>query len=173
MRRPHPSSAGMALLSVIILLALMSLAIAITSERTATSIRESGAVRSTEMLKGGIELGLAQAMDRIQEVDAASLMDTDHDLFYSGGVPVDFVPGFTYPTAGPTTDDYAVRVGLRLGQRGLASSGEDATKTHTQIVEVEVQIATNPADPEGSRLVPSEERALIGVGVPRANAHSN
>lgn len=164
---------GMALLAVIMLLSLMSFAVAITLERTASSVRDSGIVRSTEMLKGGMEIGFAQASDRIQETDIAGLLDVDYDIFYSAGAPVDFVPTFAYPTVGPTANDYAVRVGLRLGQRGRAVSGEDATKSHGQIVEVEVQIATNPLDPEGARLVPAEERAVVGLLIPRANSHSN
>jgi hypothetical protein len=164
---------GFALFTVVLLLAIMTAAVALSFDDAVSSLQSAGGVRASEMIKGALEQGVSNALLRVQQEDVSTLIDppVDWDLF-QGPVPEsdgrDFVPAMDYPTAGPYANQFRVRIGLRPGQRARAPAGEDVRNAYGQIVEVQVGV-----EARGAGIPPAEERVTIGVLVPRLASHSN
>lgn len=171
-RRAGASRRGFALFAIIILLALMTTAVALSLDRAVSNIQSAGGVRASEMIKAGLEHGLDAAMANLRERDIATLADPppEWDIF-AGPEPNggdEFMPAVTYPPAGPYANQYRVRFGLRAGQRTRAPAGEDINKAYGQIVEVQVGI-----EAIGMGIPPAEERVSVGVLIPRRDSHAN
>lgn len=161
---------GFALLAVIVLLALVSTAVAISLDEAVGTIQSGGRVRSAEMIKGGLDHGLNEALDRIAVEDPASLVDpnNDWDIFDSPSAvgANEYLGPLDYPPAGPYQDQYRVRVGLRPGQVARAPSGEDVKSSYGQIIEVQISV-----EAVADGLPPSEERVSVGVLIPRKSGY--
>lgn len=166
LKRPtrRPKSRGFALIAVILLVALMTTAVALVNEQLVSSLRGAGTVKASEMLKGALETGLDQAIDQALVRDVVQLAEQDFDIF-NGAVPIaagrDFVAPFGYPNSGPYQGSFQVRIGLRPGQRTRPPAGEDVRKAYGQIVELQVSVQAAGNAP------PAEERAAVGVLIPR------
>ncbi len=160
----HSQRRGFALIAVILLVALMTTAVALVNEQLVSSLRGAGTVKASEMLKGALETGLDQAIDQALVRDVVQLAEQDYDIF-NGPVPIaagrDFVPAFGYPNSGPYQGAFQVRIGLRPGQRTRPPAGEDVRKAYGQIVELQVSVQS------ASNTTPAEERAAVGVLIPR------
>jgi type II secretory pathway pseudopilin PulG len=161
---------GFALLAVIIILAMVTTAVAISLDEAVGSIQNAGRIRSTELIKGGLDHGLSAALDTLATDDPTRLADpgNDWDIF---GAPVpagtrEYVPNQAYPNDGPFRGQYLVRVGLRPGQRARAPQGEDVREAFGQIVEVQVSVEAT-----GDALPPAEERVSVGVLIPRRGTY--
>lgn len=170
--RPRRRQRGFALFAVIIMLALMTAAVALSLDQAVANIQSAGGVRASEMIKAGLEHGLDQAMARLEQLDIATLTNPppEWDIF-GHAEPVggtEFMPSVTYPPAGPYANQYRVRFGLRPGQRTRAPAGEDVNKAYGQIVEVQVGI-----EAIGIGIPPAEERVSVGVLIPRRESHAN
>jgi len=170
--RPRRRQRGFALFAVIILLALMTAAVALSLDQAVANIQSAGGVRASEMIKAGLEHGLDQAMAQLQQLDIATLTNPppEWDIF-GHAEPVGgsaFMAPVTYPSAGPYANQYRVRFGLRPGQRTRAPAGEDINKAYGQIVEVQVGI-----EAIGIGIPPAEERVSVGVLIPRRESHAN
>ncbi|MBK6686998.1 MAG: hypothetical protein IPG45_21200 [Deltaproteobacteria bacterium] len=167
-RSGHRHRRGFALIAVIILVALMTTAVALVNEQVVSSLSGAGTVKASEMLKGALETGLDQAIDQALVRDVVQLAEQDYDIF-NGAVPIaagrDFVPAFGYPNSGPYQGAFQVRIGLRPGQRTRPPAGEDVRKAYGQIVELQVSVQAVGTTP------PAEERAAVGILIPRV--HSN
>lgn len=166
---------GFALFTVVLLLAVISAAIAVTLDESVDNVRSAGVARSRELTKSGLEHGVHLGITQIQQMDAAFLSDpaNDWDLFDpTRAMPVsagqDFIGPLLYPPAGRFANAYRVRVGLRPGQRTRAPAGEDVRFAYGQTVELQVGVEANqPGMP------PAEERISVGVLLPRRTSHAN
>jgi hypothetical protein len=175
-------NSGFALFAVIILLALITAAVALSLDEAVASIQAAGRVRVAEMIKGGLDHGLDRAMDWLQAQDSADVapdptQPQPNDIFGNPGAAEidadnDGTPGITqdYPPTGDYANTFRVRVGMRAGQRTRAPEGEDVTKAYGQIVELQLSVDTTGAS--GGLLPPAEERVSVGVLIPRASAHA-
>lgn len=170
---------GFALFAVIILMALMTAAVAVALDDAVVSVRNSGGIRAAEMIKSGLDRGVNLAILAIQSVDPATFTDnpTQYDLFagstnQTGATElVDTIGNplrFQYPDDGPYQNQYTVRVGLRPGQRTRAPSGNNITNAYGQIFEIQVGVAAT-----GSGAPPAEQRVSVGVLVPQRVSHAN
>lgn len=172
-RRRRPKQRGFALFAIIILLALMTAAVALTLDDAVASIQNAGGVRASEMIKAGLEFGLDNAMIQLQQMDVATLANPppEWDIFARAenpGGPLVFIPPVLYPAAGPYAGQYRVRFGLRPGQRTRAPAGEDVNKAYGQVVELQVGI-----EAIGAGIPPAEERVSVGILIPRQESHAN
>jgi hypothetical protein len=167
---PRAGTEGFALVVVMVLLALMTTAVATTLDSTVETIRTGGQIKASEMVKVGIEHGLNQAIAQVQASDPMAIMaaGNDWDIFNGANVYTaggDFMDAILFPPAGAGFDfseEYRIRIGLRPSQRARAPSGEDATQSYGQVVEIQLAVeAIAPMVP------PSEERVTVGVVVPR------
>ena len=166
---------GFALFSVILLLAIVSAAVAITLDESIENIRNAGQVRGQELSKSGLEHGVHLAITQLQQMDAGFVTNpaNDWDIYNPlSPIPVsagqDFIGPFLYPPSGPYQNEYRIRVGLRPGQRTRAPAGEDARRAYGQVVEIQVGVESNrPGMP------PTEERVSVGVLLPRKGSHAN
>lgn len=176
---PRPRERGFALFAVIILIAVMTAAVALALDDAVVSIRNSGGVRAAEMIKSGLDRGVNLAILELQGADPSELLDNpnQYDLFLgpssatgatelidSLGNPM----SFTYPDSGPYQGQYTVRIGLRPGQRTRAPTGNNINKAFGQIFEIQVAVAAT-----GNAVPPAEQRVSVGVLVPRRISHSN
>jgi hypothetical protein len=177
MRVVRRKRSGFALFAVIVLLALITAAVAMSLDEAVSSIQTAGRVRVAEMVKGGVDQGLDLAISWLQQQDPATLATgTDpNDIFADPLNPDidadnDGTPGITqtYPTTGDYANSFRVRVGLASGQRTRAPEGEDVTKAYGQIVEIQLSVEPVP----GVSLPPAEERVSVGVLIPRVSAHA-
>ena len=166
---------GFALLVVVLVLAVLSAAVAVTLEESVDTIRSSGLARSRELVRSGLEHGLHLGVSQVQQMDAATLESpaNDWDIFDAEhAIPVDlgrdFIGPFVYPPAGPYTGQYRVRVGLRPALRTRAPPGEDVRHAYGQIVEVQVGV-----EAQAVGMPPAEERVSVGVLLPRSVSHAN
>ena len=171
------SQRGFALFAVIILMALMTAAVALALDDAVVSVRNSGGVRASEMIQSGLDRGLNVAMLALQEADPTMLLDnpTQYDLFAGptsvtaateldvGGPALQFL----YPDDGPYQNQYTVRVGLRPGQRTRAPSGQDTAAAFGQIFEIQVGVAAT-----GNGVPPAEQRVSVGILIPRRISHA-
>lgn len=168
---------GFALFAVVVLMALMTAAVALALDDAVVSVRNSGGIRAAEMIQSGLDRGLNVAMLALQEADATALLDdpTRYDLF-AGPTPLTSateldVNGpalqFLYPDSGPYRNQYTVRVGLRPGQRTRAPIGQSASRAFGQIFEIQVGVAAT-----GNGVPPAEQRVSVGVLVPRRISHA-
>lgn len=160
------SQRGFALLAIVVLLAVISAAVAVALDEAVGSMQNAGRVRAAEMIKAGLDHGLNQAMDRIATEDPVTLVDpaNDWDIF-DNAVPVgsrEFIGPLAYPPSGPWAGQYRVRVGLRPGQIARPPTGEDVRDTFGQVLEVQVSI-----EAVGDGVPPAEERVTVGVLIPR------
>jgi hypothetical protein len=173
-------NSGFALFAVIVLLALITAAVALSLDEAVASIQAAGRARVAETIKAGLDQGLDRAIEWLQAQDAADVapdplapLGQPNDIF-AGGAELDVDngggPGMDYPKTGDFIDAFHVRVGMRAGQRTRAPEGEDVTKAYGQIVEIQLSIDTR--GPNGRSLPPAEERVSVGVLVPRASAHA-
>jgi hypothetical protein len=170
-------NSGFALFAVIVLLALITAAVALSLDEAVASIQAAGRARMAETIKAGLDNGLDQAIEWVQEQDTASLA-TDplvvqpNDIFAGQPEIPDFAGGIAYPqTVGDDFERaFLVRVGMRAGQRTRPPEGEDVTKAYGQIVEIQLSIDTS--GPNGGHLPPAEERVSVGLLIPRASAHA-
>ena len=172
-RRRRAPQRGFALFAIIILLALMTAAVALTLADAGANIQNAGGVRASEMIKAGLEFGLDQAMVQLQQTDVATLANPppQWDIFARAeraGQALEFMPPVLYPTAGPYANQYRVRFGLRPGQRTRAPAGEDVNKSYGQVVELQVGI-----EAIGVGIPPAEERVSVGILIPRQETHAN
>lgn len=163
--RRRPQRRGFALFVVVLLLALMSAAIAVTMSESADNIRNAGIARTREEIKGGIERGLAAGLQYVQTLDPAHIEDpaNDWDIFGAAS-PVGVNDLITPIDAGR----YEIRIGLRPGQRARAPAGEDIRHSYGQVVELQVGVAANQVG-----MPPAEERVSVGLLIPRHSSHSN
>lgn len=173
MKRAARTQRGFALFAIIILLALMTAAVALSLDQAVANIQSAGGVRASEMVKAGLDHGLDAAMDQLQQLDVRTLQNPppEWDIFGHAepvGVNPPFMAPMPYPPSGPHQNQYRVRFGLRAGQRTRAPSGEDVNKSYGQIVEVQVGI-----EAIGAGVPPAEERVSVGVLIPRREAHAN
>jgi type II secretory pathway pseudopilin PulG len=174
MRAPRKGQDGFALLAVIVLIAIVSAAVAITLDEAVGSIQNAGRVRAAEMIKSALDHGVSMAMSEIEQTDPERLIEMGDPTNQTGWAIFDqdtaqtFINEQRWPTEGPFANYYNVRVGLRSGQVTRAPSGEDARSGFGQIVEVQVSVQT--AD---SSLPPTEERVSVGVLIPRKGNYSN
>lgn len=174
-----PESRGFALFAVIILMALMTAAVALALDDAVVAVRNSGGVRASEMIQSGLDRGVNLAMLAVQQADPTSFLDfpDQFDLFAGpmndtgaselldgGGTPL----RFAYPDNGPYKDQYTVRIGLRPGQRTRAPTGENVNSAFGQVFEIQVEVAAT-----GSGVPPAEQRVSVGVLVPRRVSHAN
>ncbi|MCK6552204.1 hypothetical protein L6R52_40615 [Myxococcota bacterium] len=169
-KRASTGSRGFALLAVIIILAMVTTAVAISLDEAVGSIQNAGRIRSTELIKGGLDHGLSSALETLATDDPARLADAANDWdIFDAPTPVgtrEYVANQSYPDDGPFRGQYRVRVGLRPGQRARAPQGEDVRSSYGQIVEVQVSVeAANDALP------PAEERVSVGVLIPRRSTY--
>jgi hypothetical protein len=168
-RRPR----GFALFAIIILLALMTSAVAVSLDETVANIQSAGGVRASEMIRAGLDFGMDLAMLEIQRSDVGTLANPppQWDIFSqaepSGGA-IQFLAPVVYPPAGPYAGQYRVRFGLRPGQRTRAPAGEDVNSSYGQIVELQLGI-----EAIGAGIPPVEERVTVGVLIPRRDSHAN
>jgi hypothetical protein len=171
--RRAPRTRGFGLFAVILLLAVMTAAVALSFDDAISSLQTASGVRASEMIKGALDHGVSAALLRLQREDVATLIDSpvNWDLF---GAPVpesanrEFAGPFDYPTSGPYAGQYRVRIGFRPGQRARAPAGEDIRTAYGQVVELQVGV-----EARGAGLPPAEERVTLGVLVPRQLSHSN
>lgn len=173
-RRPRRRrQRGFALFAIIILLALMTAAVALSLDQAVANIRSAGGVRAAAIIKAGLDHGLDLAMAEVNRLDIGTLANPPGtwDLFAgpnSAATPNPFLAPVTYPSQGPYANQYQVRFGLRPGQRTRATAGEDVNRGYGQIVEIQISIeAIGPGVP------PAEERVTVGVLVPRRESHAN
>ena len=166
---------GFTLFAVVVLLAMMTAAVALSLDEAVASIQASSGVRASEMIKGGLEAGVSAAVARVQREDVASLVagaNAQWDIFDGPTIdppgPQQFVESFAYPADGPYAGQFMVRVGLRPGQRARAPAGEDVRKAYGQVLEVQVGV-----EARGVGVPPAEERVTVGLLVPRLAAHSH
>ena len=179
MRRRKRRS-GFALFAVIVLLAIITAAVAMALDEAVSSIQTAGRVRVAEMIKGGLDQGLDLAIAWLQEQDSATLANPapePNDIFNNPTATEidadnDGLAGISqdYPASGEYANAFRVRVGLKSGQRTRAPEGEDVTKAYGQIVELQISVDTTGA--AGGSLPPAEERVSVGVLIPRASAHA-
>ncbi len=184
-RRPHPKPGsrrgdrGFALFAVIILMAVMTAAVALALDDAVTSVRNSSGIRASEMIKSGLDRGVNVAMLSLQDSDPTGLLDdpAQYDLFagatpQTGATelidPLGAPLSFPYPDQGPYANQYTVRVGLRPGQRTRAPTGENVNKAFGQIFEIQVGVAAT-----GNAVPPAEQRVSVGVLIPRRISHAN
>ena len=178
-QRPRRSR-GFALFAIIILLALMTAAVALTLDEAVSSIQNAGGIRASEMIKAGLEHGLDSALVEVEQADVAQLANppSQWDIFGRAEVvqppspplnPVgEFMSSVLYPAQGPYAGQYRVRFGMRPGQRARAPAGEDVNKSYGQIVELQVGI-----EAIGAGIPPAEERVSVGILIPRQESHAN
>lgn len=163
---------GFALFAVIILLAVVTAAVALSLDEAVDSIQSAGRVRTAEIIRGALDQGLTGAMQRLQQEDPATLAAGSWDIF--NGDTQEFYPAgggtLSYPATGPYAGQYRVRVGLRVGQRTRPPEGEDVTASYGQIVEIQVSVDANGVN-AGSNW-PAEERVAVGVMLPRQAAQA-
>jgi hypothetical protein len=172
-------NSGFALFAVIVLLALITAAVAMSLDEAVASIQAAGRARVAETIKAGLDQGLDRAIEWLQAQDTADVSPDPNapagqpnDIF-AGGAELDVdggAPGMDYPKTGEFIDAFHVRVGMRAGQRTRAPEGEDVTKAYGQIVEIQLSIDTR--GPNGGLLPPAEERVSVGVLLPRSSAHA-
>ncbi len=176
MRKSRPRrTRGFALFAVIILLAVVTAAVALSLDEAVSSIHSAGRVRAAELIKGGLDDGLDVALDWLQAQDPYSLSSSanDWDIFKPGGAGseiTDISPRDYAATGTDYANNFSVHIGLRPGQRTRAPEGEDVTKAYGQIVEIQLSVDTTGAN--GGSLPPAEERVAVGVLIPRAAAHA-
>ncbi len=164
---------GFGLFAVILLLAVMTSAVALSFDDAVSSLQSAGGVRASEVIKGALDHGVSAALLRLQREDVATLIDSPVDWnLFGGPVPEsasrEFAGPFDYPATGPQAGQFRVRIGLRPGQRARAPAGEDLRTAYGQVVEVQVAVAAR-----GVGLPPAEERVTLGVLVPRQQSHAN
>ena len=170
-------SRGFALFAVVVLMAVMTAAVALALDDAVVAVRNSGGVRASEMIQAGLDRGVNLAITTLQEADPVELLDLPdrYDLFAgpsdaTSASELDIVGprmAFGYPDNGPYAGQYLVRVGLRVGQRTRAPVGTSATNSFGQIFEIQVGVsAIGPGVP------PAEQRVSVGVLVPRRVSHS-
>lgn len=175
LRRVRSRRRGMALFVVVLLLAVISGAVAVTLDESVENIRSAGQARGRELSRAGIHQGVHLGITQVQQMDPATLVDpaNDWDIFDPAApVPVaanrDFIGPLNYPPDGPYQGQYRVRVGLRPGQRTRAPAGEDVRHAYGQVVEIQVGVEANqPGMP------PAEDRVSVGVLLPRRTSHAN
>jgi hypothetical protein len=165
------------LFAVIILLAVMTAAVALALDDAVESIQAAGGIRAKEMIRSGMNVGLDQAIERVkgEDVSVLSSPPPEWDIFQGGiidGNPNEFMPPMDYPVAGPYQNQFRVRFGLRPGQRTRAPAGEDVTKAYGQIVEVQIGIAANYTNASVG-IPPAEDRVSVGILIPRVESHAN
>ena len=170
---------GFALFAVIILMALMTAAVALALDDAVVAVRNAGGVRASEMIKSGLDRGIAVAMFQLQTMDPSALLDLpdQYDIF-AGATPstgASELPdalgtpmSFPYPDSGPYENQYTVRIGIRPGQRTRAPTGENVNKSFGQIFEIQVGVAAT-----GVGIPPAEQRVSVGVLLPRRISHAN
>lgn len=167
---------GFALLAVIILIAVVSAAVAITLDEAVGSIQSSSRVRTAEMLKAGLDHGLSEALDQLATEDPIDIIERANDpnqankwdMFDENAPGAGYLQLPPYPTTGPFTGQYQVRVGLKPGQIARPPTGEDVRSANGQVVEVQISV-----EAVGNGLPPAEERVSVGVLVPRRSSYSN
>lgn len=164
---------GFALFAVVILLAVMTAAVATALDDAVASIQTAGGFRASEIIRAGLDVGLDQAIREVKMRDAAELAapPPQWDIF-QGPTAYDpsnvFMEAVAYPTNGPYENQYRVRFGLRPGQRARAPAGEDVTRAYGQIVEVQIGVEAAAAG-----VPPTEERVSVGVLIPRTGNYAN
>lgn len=185
-RRAHrPSEGGFALLIVVILLALMTAATALSLDNAVASLRTIAGTRASEMIKSAADFGVSEAIAQLQVDDVEVITDpalypgiggaNSFDIFNAAGAalnPTPYIPPLTYPPASvvpthPMVGDYGVRVGLRTAQRARPPAGEDVRTSYGQVVEVQVEVQSNIAG-----VPPVQERVSVGVVIPRRQANA-
>ena len=175
-RKTARQQRGFALIAVVILMALMTAAVAVALDDAVVAVRNGGSIRSTEIIKSGLDRGVNLAILALQDSDPSYWLAApdQHDLFSNpGATPVD-VPGvgqlnFTYPDNGPYANQYRVVVGLRPRQRTRAPVGNNVNKGFGQIFEIQVGVSSEA----NSSVPPAEQRVTVGVLVPRQVSHAN
>lgn len=169
---------GFALFAVIILLAVMTAAVALALDDAVESIQAAGGLRAKEMIRAGMNVGLDQAIEQVKAEDVSVLASPPDawDIFegtnVDGSDPNAFLNPINYPATGPYANQLRVRFGLRPGQRTRAPAGEDITKAYGQIVEVQIGIAANYTDANVG-IPPAEDRISVGILIPRVESHAN
>lgn len=173
-RRPQR---GFALFAIIVLLALMTAAVALSLDEAVSSLQSAGGLRASEVVKSGLEFGLDTAMLEVQNKDVGTLANPPAawDIFdhaepaaANPNPLLQFLPPLNYPPTGPYAGQYRVRFGLRPGQRTRAPAGEDVNKAYGQIVELQLGI-----EAVGVGMPPVEERVSVGVLIPRRESYAN
>lgn len=174
MRRAQRNARGFALFAVILLLAVMTAAVALSLDEAVDSIQNAGRVRSAEIIKAGLDEGVARALENLYEEDPATLVNpgNDWDIFKQAEPvnTIEYLPPYDYPPAGDHANEYRVRIGLRAGQRTRPPEGEDVTKAFGQIVEIQISLDANGTAGAGNP--PAEERVAVGVLIPSKAAHA-
>jgi hypothetical protein len=172
MRAKKNGQSGFALFTVIVLLAVVTAAVALSLDEAVSSIQSAGRTRASELIRAGLDHGLNVALNQLQQEDPASIADpaNDWDIFRYPSPGLSYFPDLPYPSTGEYQNNFRVRVGIRPGQRTRAPEGEDVTKSYGQIVEVQISVDTNGTS--GAGLPPAEERVAVGVLIPRSSAHA-
>ena len=171
-KKTRPNNRGFALLAVVILLALMTAAVALTLDEAVASLQDAGHVRTAEMIRASMDLGLGQAIAQVQQEDVVRIVDPTltWDLFDRPS-PVgsqEYLGPFAYPTSGPYQGHYRVRIGLRPGQRTRAPVGEDVKSSYGQIVEIQIGV-----EAVGIGMPSAEQRVSVGLLIPRKRSGAN
>ncbi|MEM7678660.1 MAG: hypothetical protein AAF449_21985 [Myxococcota bacterium] len=178
-RRVRQPVRGFALFAVIVLMAVMTAAVAIALDDAVVSVRNSGSIRAAEMIKSGLDHDVNQAVAALLEMDPVDLLDQpDQFDIFAGDTAVTLATELTppaspamvfpYPNDGPYVGEYTVRVGLRPTQRARAPSGEDVNNSFGQIFEIQVGVAAT-----GTGIPPAEQRVAVGIMLPRTVSHAN
>jgi type II secretory pathway pseudopilin PulG len=170
-RRPPRSERGFVLIAVLLVVVLMVATVVVTLREASDGLRAARLSRSRELVSAAVEHGVNRAMDRIQRMDPADLLQGDWDIFDTATPPPGFVTDadrpLPYPPDGPDAGALEVRVGLRPGQRTRAPVGEDVRDTYGHIVEIQISVrAAGFGDG-------AEERVAVGVRVPHVSSHAN
>jgi hypothetical protein len=180
---------GFSLLAVLLILAVLVGGLMTVLHDAGLGLREHGQARSKEMIAGAMEHGLTEAMDALQVMDTNALVRAlaaagatgsgQWDIFadwtnesFVCGTPAPPCGGsgtLSYPPPGsgsPYTGELAVRVGLRLGQKTSAPSGEDVNSAYGYVVEVQLAVS------RAGSFADTAERASVGIRIPTVYSHS-
>ena len=127
MAKKAPRQSGFALFAVIVILALVSAAVALSLDEAVESIQAAGRIRNAEIVRAGLDHGLAQAVSQLQTMDLSDFRNgQDWDIFQqdqlnpptAADMPV---PNPAYPLVGDYQGTFRIRLGARVGQRTRAA----------------------------------------------------
>jgi hypothetical protein len=184
------SSRGFALLTVLLIIALVAATVSLALREATTGLAEAGTVKSAEIVYADLDRGITQAMQQISSIDPFTLVDPaiSFDIFQTKVAPnPPFIappgPGCTLPCtavgvlAGNATPNtpfaVPITVGLRPGQKTDPPPGEDVRTAYGYIVELQIQADIDTTQSGNQGLAPAQERVSVGVRIPKVLSHSN
>lgn len=158
---------GFALFAVVVMLLLMSAAVAIALDGALSSLQASSGARVAETVRGGLGAGLDQAIIQISQTDAVEFRSPQAAWDMDDPAFAGFVGQFTYPPNATWTvpQQYSVRIGATPVQTTRSPPGEDVTNSYGAVIEVQIEVEVDSgANPAAT---PNGQRVNVGVVVPR------